>query len=666
MKKFLQTIWQTRAFRLWLMFVFCALLYRTIILPIVGITQPIDLVMVPYLVIIPLLFLTLFDDIRWKHALVYSVPLLILVYVSYAYPQVYILLLLVLLVALGILWWIAREISATPWKRFGIVVANIVCVLLVYAFQLGYNPIAFAIKGYSVIPEERFTSPWECSIVKKNDKYGLADPLFGKEIVPICFDTIYRDYTIKRRIVDDTIKVDAIKGQLMLMAHIAKDRIAPYVKEESIESIGSGGLMSIKDTTLYLFPNPLLERLYRRDVWKPNSIRNTTATECDDLMDAEFTRIIYSYRNTLFSDVFDLQKDTSEYDKQYILDLAAHRLQQSLEDIEAIAADTISLGITSQDINDLRRTLARCIMVSGVVKARKEHYIYAQSMWMQFVNAQLPDGYTFTINHKIAVNMDQNGDSTNKETLRRTISSKQLAEGDYRAWRDAFLISCQSDFLFYKDQLTQVYSFGQKEKSSKALEDVQDLADYTEKFRMRVDSIQKSSEALLRNIDLTDTVKRVENLRKALRQLNEIIDVKNNAAEEIYTNLADKLAAIDFPDYVDINSLGQYAIPQNELDSLLFIETPQRLIQILNTNQYVELAAAVEEIVSEVLVAAFMRGYNVQELMQQQLSVLDRKHRLHNYLAKYKELIDEHNRQVAEMERMRNETLKNYQRLNRY
>ena len=662
MKKFLQTIWQTRAFRLWLMFVFCALLYRTIILPIVGITQPIDLVMVPYLVIIPLLFLTLFDDIRWKHALVYSVPLLILVYVSYAYPQVYILLLLVLLVALGILWWIAREISATPWKRFGIVVANIVCVLLVYAFQLGYNPIAFYIKGYSVLPEERFSSPWECSIVKKNDKYGLADPLFGKEIVPICFDTIYRDYTTKWRIVDDTIKVDTIKGQLMLMAHIAKDRIAPYVKEESI---GSSGLMSIKDTTLYLLPNPLLERLYRRNVWKPNSIRNTTATECDDLMDAEFTRIIYSYRNTLFSDVFDLQKDTSEYDKQYILDLAAHRLQQSLEDIEAIAADTISLGITSQDINDLRRTLTRCIMVSGVVKARKEHYIYALSMWMQFVNAQLPDGYTFTINQKITKSMVVNGDSTIKETLRRTISSKQLAEGDYRAWRDAFLISCQSDVIFYKDQLTQVYSFGQKEKSSKALEDVQDLADYTEKFRMRVDSIQKSSEALLRNIDLTDTVKRVENLRKALRQLNEIIDV-NNAAEEIYTNLADKVASIDFPDYVDIDSLGQYAIPQNELDSLLFIETPQRLIQVLNTNQYVELAAAVEEIVSEVLVAAFMRGYNVQELMQQQLSMLNRRHRLADYLDTYKQFIDEHNNQVAEMERLRDELLKDYQRLKRY
>lgn len=665
MKKFLQTIWQTRAFRLWLMFVFCALLYRTIILPIVGITQPIDLVMVPYLVIIPLLFLTLFDDIRWKHALVYSVPLLILVYVSYAYPQVYILLLLVLLVALGILWWIAREISATPWKRFGIVVANIVCVLLVYAFQLGYNPIAFAIKGYSVIPEERFTSPWECSIVKKNDKYGLADPLFGKEIVPICFDTICRDYTIKRRIVDDTIKVDAIKGQLMLMAHIAKDRIAPYVKEEGIESIGSGGLMSIKDTTLYLFPNPLLERLYRRDVWKPNSIRNTTATECDDLMDAEFTRIIYSYRNTLFSDVFDLQKDTSEYDKQYILDLAAHRLQQSLEDIEAIAADTISLGITSQDINDLRRTLARCIMVSGVVKARKENYLYAHTMWAQFVSAQLPDCYTFTINHKIAVNMYQNGDSTNLETLRRTISSKQLAEGDYRAWRDAFLVRCKSDAIFYKDQLERVYSLDQNEKSSKALKDVQDLADYTEKFRMRVDSIQKSSEALLRNIDLTDTVKREENIRKALRQLKEIIDVKN-ADKAMYANAADKLAAIDFPDYVDINSLGQYAIPQNELDSLLFIETPQRLIQVLNTNQYVELAAAVEEIVSEVLVAAFMRGYNVQELMQQQLSMLNRRHRLADYLDTYKQFIDEHNNQVAEMERLRDELLKDYQRLKRY
>lgn len=663
MKKFLQTIWQTRAFRLWLMFVFCALLYRTIILPIVGITQPIDLVMVPYLVIIPLLFLTLFDDIRWKHALVYSVPLLILVYVSYAYPQVYILLLLVLLVALGILWWIAREISATPWKRFGIVVANIVCVLLVYAFQLGYNPIAFAIKGYSVIPEERFTSPWECSIVKKNDKYGLADPLFGKEIVPICFDTICRDYTIKRRIVDDTIKVDTIKGQLMLMAHIAKDRIAPYVKEESIES---SGLMSIKDTTLYLLPNPLLERLYRRDVWKPNSIRNTTATECDDLMDAEFTRIIYSYRNALFSDVFDLQKDTSEYDKQYILDLAAHRLQQSLEDIEAIAADTISLGITSQDINDLRRTLARCIMVSGVVKARKENYLYAHTMWTQFVNAQLPNGYTFTINHKIAVNIYQNGDSTNLETLRRTIKSTQLAEGDRRAWRDAFLVRCKSDAIFYKDQLERVYSLDQNEKSSKALEDVQDLADYTEKFRMRVDSIQKSSEALLRNIDLTDTVKREENIRKALRQLKEIIDVKNDAAEEIYTNLVDKVASIDFPDYVDIDSLGQYAIPQNELDSLLFIETPQRLIQILNTNQYVELAAAVEEIVSEVLVAAFMRGYNVQELMQQQLLMLNRRHRLADYLDTYKQFIDEHNNQVAEMERLRDELLKKYQRLKRY
>lgn len=151
-----------------------------------GLPKPINVIW--FIILIPILFLSCFKQIKFKIFCIEFFLLSVLAIISYLSSQLYVVI-IPILTCLIILWiYSLKYLSFSTTKKTLFVISNLLIVCSTYIFQLGYNPIA--LYGYKVYEPLRLHSAWNSLTVLKNKKYGVVDALTGKEILPIYFDTI--------------------------------------------------------------------------------------------------------------------------------------------------------------------------------------------------------------------------------------------------------------------------------------------------------------------------------------------------------------------------------------------------------------------------------------------------------------------------------------------
>ena len=167
------------------LFIFSVLMLYHTVFAISGYTEPIDVAL--YILIIPLLYLWCYRNIKYKIYIIETILLSVLVVISYLSSQLYAMI-IPILIGLIVLWIIyIKNSDFSPIKKILFVVSNLVVVSAVYIFQLGYNPIVTA--KYEIYEPLRLIDAWESVVVKHNKKYGVINAISGVELLPMHFDS---------------------------------------------------------------------------------------------------------------------------------------------------------------------------------------------------------------------------------------------------------------------------------------------------------------------------------------------------------------------------------------------------------------------------------------------------------------------------------------------
>lgn len=168
------------------LFIFSVLMLYHTVFAILGYTEPIDVAL--YILIIPLLYLWCYRNIKYKIYIIETILLSVLVVISYLSSQLYAMI-IPILIGLIVLWiTYIKNSDFSPIKKILFVVSNLVVVSAVYIFQLGYNPIVTA--KYEIYEPLRLIDAWESVVVKHNKKYGVINAISGVELLPMHFDSI--------------------------------------------------------------------------------------------------------------------------------------------------------------------------------------------------------------------------------------------------------------------------------------------------------------------------------------------------------------------------------------------------------------------------------------------------------------------------------------------
>lgn len=301
----LKSVSRTKAVRVALWVFCCAIFVLMVFSCIVPKyrTQPIDTCWA--IVLIPLLYLSLFK-VKFRYFVLGLVVMAVLACLSVVDSSS--IVVLPLIVVWGILCgFAAKEMCYSTLKNVCFTSSNVILLLLIYGLNLGYNPFIFKVKGYEVHERNRLIYAWNTTTVNKKGKFGYVDSWSGAEILPI------RANIVGGKLVYDGNYNSSFNNPYFLSVLYKADKKGKYVGEKRIVHLKQTEEQKNMEDSIVLSARKLYLKLLQNQtgdvISAPDSLfdelENRLMKDNSDILNHVLTR--FRMDSLLTKDLYELQ-----------------------------------------------------------------------------------------------------------------------------------------------------------------------------------------------------------------------------------------------------------------------------------------------------------------------------------------------------------------------
>ena len=534
------------------------------------------------IIVIPILFMLIFKHIKIKYYILVGTFLIIVSLLMLLYGSQSIVILLVYIILFAFYVFIAKQRFFHPFSRFIFVLLNILITGSVYIFQLGYCPVS--LKKYRVIDDYRLNAPWNMVLVEKDSMLGIVEAWSGNEILPLFFSDITKqkvDTNIKlflRRDLTEEEKNLIFKNQVnfsstgcMLNLDSQDIRIPLDYRIESIlRDNMSGKVHTYQERFIHIG-----DSFYRK---KEETIIRTLGN------------FYATYRKELLYHILDEQIKSNN-----LIDELVNSLDLVYEEIlDSIDFRRERGRLSYEDINELYMLLSRSLIVSDFIKMEQSKKWLEVSFYLAGIkDNSIPSSGRYTSKNMLS------GDSLlfYRDTISYEIFDLFKRNIETKAIKKAYFLSCFNDYNIHKDTIETLFS---------------------NRFDSIITFIEEKGKELSHLYQ--SGINKESELASQISKLIKIKDKKDEFKQELKKQWNKS--------YIDMI----YNHPKNELDTLIFIKTPQIMHSILDDESVTEFHSLVEEISTYLYFSAFLRGYNVSDNVKSLKKHAEKTHRLMNFI----------------------------------
>lgn len=557
-----KSIIETWAFRV-CFFLLSVFLYKHTVYPLLWNTQVVMLDVTWGIVIIPLLFMFIFKEIKGRYYLLVGILLVAISVIMLLHGSQSSIILLLYAILLGLYIFIAKNRFSHPFSRILFVLSNILIASSVYVFQLGYNPIS--LNAYKIVDDYRLRSPWNMVFVEKDSLLGIVDAKSGEEIVPIVFTDVTRQEGIEN-------------PYLVLRRKLTKEQ-KDIIFKNKVGSTSTGWLFNPDSQDVRIRLDFFVEDIYRENLkGKLHSYQRRHINVSDSFYRKKEEDIIktlgkfhYKFQNDLLHRALYGQSRSD-----FLLSDLTNSLVETYEGVLSyidnnLKADTLSY----EDITELRMLLIRSLTISDLIK------MSALNNWQQMC-LYLDCIFNHSIPNPSVVNGVNNLNSNIGFSYNKLISYEvlDLIKRKADGIRKAFLQTFFNDYEIHEGTIESLFR------------------NRDERFKTVLENEERDLIALRNGINQNSS-----SVDSLLSYFVKAIDRKAQTKQRM-KNSWEKMSVDSFYDH-----------PKNKLDTLIFIKVPQTLNAVLNNESAIDLHSTVEEISAYLCFASCLRGYNIPDYL---------------------------------------------------
>lgn len=506
------------------------------------------------LIVIPLLLnevCGMISDSKFRRSSYISWIVLLLILLFNVIVNFWIPLAIIVIIIIGMAYPIHKMYSAFQKnncvKHFVVILGNIVCTIMVFIMNLGYNPLEI---NYSSVEK---IENWSC-VVASNGKFkGLIESYNGDTLLPYVFDSI-----------------DINKSSAFLKIHDSVD----VPKENSLERVDS-------NSKVYKYKFYLKVLKNSNDARKTKDKFYSMAAQCHhEIVNASFeylrTSSIDSFEknSNLYEQLFSIQRIVTDS-----LSGRLENLQQSLDSLNI--KDTIQ--IKDFDIEVLKKIYKEIsqyyILSTMLTQLDYKNYSAPFDLLNGYGNVLIPKsfndmrfkiGYTYRIS--ISKNIMVNDDKTyNKEGLfnfKFNYTDEMHKADSFILWYHHILNTILQDMNFIKSSDLIISNIELLDDMKDSLKTKKDRFETSLKQLKSGQDDKNSLGALVDFLSYTDhlknSLKRIQDGKISQNQINEYLYLHYNEQNIMFEYLQKKIFEI-FPAIIERYPYGTY---NNQLASI--------------------------------------------------------------------------------------------------